>query len=508
MRWPGLTSLSPPHLMFTVLMVVLLGLVFTTFPRYEFTTDDVNGYVRANQAFAFLSSAGADHVGVGTFRIVNFYGAMPDVIALALQKAWRPLEYDSRHLVSALFGVIGVFYTWRLGSLLGGIWVGLIAAVLLTFNPIWLGYMFINIKDIPFATALLAASYHALWILGREERPSRLSWASMAIWSGLLATTKILGLLMLGVVVFIFLAALLFERREFQVRVIAIRVAGIALALVLGVLVCALLFWPQLFIYTPSQTLAVLLGFIDFTGNQSDVFFNGVSYPFGQIPRHYVVTHLLLSTPLFPLLLLFFSAPMAIWSGRFSLVGFTVVPLAFILVQALMHSPVYNGARHFLFIVPFMMAAAAVPLAAVATGKWPAWVKVGGAGALLAFMGASSLSMIKLFPYQYASYNSLVGGTEGAQGKFIIDVWRSAHREALRSLANSISPDYIYSIYSCGSLLNYSEYPQFRSVKNVESAMFIIALPHGCPASEFPGYRILAEVRRGNIVYASILGPR
>jgi Dolichyl-phosphate-mannose-protein mannosyltransferase len=505
MRWLGFAKMPLSHLMFTVFIVLLLITVFTTFHRYGFTTDDVNGFERAKMTFAFLSSAGAEQEGVGDFKITNFYGAMPDVIALALQKVFPSLGFDSRHLVSALFGVIGIYYTGRLASFFGGMWIGLIAAVLLTFNPLWLGYIFINIKDIPFATALLAASYHALWIQGREDQPNWLSWASLAIWSGLLATTKILGLPMLGIVVFILLAALLFERRELQVRVIAVRAAGVAAAVVLGTIACALLFWPQLFLYAPSQTLAVLLDFMDFSGWQGAVLLNGATYAYDQVPRYYVVTYLLISTPLFPLVLFFLAVPVAIWSGRFSVLGLVAVPLAFVLVQAITHSTVYNGARHFLFIIPFMMAAAAFPLAAFVTGKWPAWARAGGAVALLGFIGASSFSMIKLFPYQYSSYNSLVGGIEGAQGRFYIDVWRSGHREALRLLANSTSPGNVYPVYSCGSLMNYVEYRQFRPVRDPHQAVYIIALPRGCPVSRFQGFRTVAEVKRGNVVFASIL---
>lgn len=491
--------------MFTVLMVLLLITVFTTFHRYGFTSDDVHGFERAKNTFAFLSSAGADYQGVGDFKITNFYGAMPDVIALALQKAFPSLGFDSRHLVSALFGAIGIFYTCRLGSFFGGMWVGLIAAVLLTFNPMWLGYMFVNIKDIPFATALLAASYHALRILDHKERPNWLSWLALAVWSGLLATTKILGLPMLAVVGFILQTGLFIEYRQFDLRMMAIRLAGIAAAVVLGTMACAPLFWPQLFLYTPSQTFAILLDFMDFSGFHNDVLLNGVRYPPDQIPRYYAVTYLLITTPLFLLILLFSSVPFAILGRKFSLMGLIAVPLAFLLVQAVMHSLVYNGARHFLFIVPFMMVAAAFPLAAIVTGNWPVWTRAGGVVALIAFMGASSFNMMKLFPYQYSSYNLLVGGIEGAQGRFYIDVWRSAHREALRLLANSTSPGNVYAVYSCGSLMNYVGYSQFRPVRDPNRAMYIIALPRRCPVSRFHGFRTVAEVKRGNVLFASIL---
>src|SRR5206468_5915954 len=196
----------------TVLLALLLAMIGATFFRYGFTTDDVNGVVRARNLLRFLASGGTDSSNVGVFNSFNFYGVMPDFLALLLQRALPFLGFDARHLVSALFGAGGIYYAWRLGDALGGRWTGPVAALLLTFNPMWLGYMFVNIKDIPFATCLLAASYHGFRVLTDEARPSWRSWVGVGLWSGLLATTKLLGLPMLGGVTLALVAFALLER--------------------------------------------------------------------------------------------------------------------------------------------------------------------------------------------------------------------------------------------------------------------------------------------------------
>ncbi len=151
------------------------------------------------------------------------------------------------------------------------------------------------------------------------------------------------------------------------------------------------------------------------------------------------------------------------------------------------------------------MIAAAFPLASAFNRERPAWARFAGVGALAAFMAVSSFNMAALFPYQYSSYNLLVGGIEGAQGRFYVDVWRSAHREALGLLAASTEPGKSYTVFSCGSLMNFTDHPKFKPSQDPVQADYVIALPRGCPVSGFPGHRTIAEVKRGNVVFASIL---
>ena len=137
-----------------------------------------------------------------------FHGTAPDVIAMALQKVIPQLSYDSRHLIFALFGVAGVDYVYRLGSKFIDEWTGVFAALFLAVTPMWFGYMFINHKDIPFATLLLAASYYTLLALTGHPTP-RGFWLKTGLAIGLLAATKFVGLVLLLFVVAVYLAWLL-----------------------------------------------------------------------------------------------------------------------------------------------------------------------------------------------------------------------------------------------------------------------------------------------------------
>ena len=157
-----------------VLTAALLAVVMVSYASYGFTTDEARGFERASRVYAFLSSAGNDN-RIASFSVANYYGAAPDVLTLLLQKLVPFLSYDARHLVFALFGVVGILYVYKFGSTFASAWTGGFAALFLATTPMWFGYMFINHKDIPFAAMLSASSYYSLVTLTASETP-RLLW--------------------------------------------------------------------------------------------------------------------------------------------------------------------------------------------------------------------------------------------------------------------------------------------------------------------------------------------
>ena len=67
-----------------------------------------------------------------------------------------PLElFETRRLLGAIVGMIGLAVTWRLGRRVGGPLAGLAALLLLALCPTFYGHMFINPKDAPFAVAMV-----------------------------------------------------------------------------------------------------------------------------------------------------------------------------------------------------------------------------------------------------------------------------------------------------------------------------------------------------------------
>ena len=56
--------------------------------------------------------------------------------------------------MGAAVGILGLFVTWRMGRRVGGPLAGLIALLLLATCPLYVGHMFMNPKDAPFAVAM------------------------------------------------------------------------------------------------------------------------------------------------------------------------------------------------------------------------------------------------------------------------------------------------------------------------------------------------------------------
>ena len=94
-----------------VLILVLLCVVFTTYDRYGFTTDEDRGLLRAERNLSQSSPSGRVRRPPD---IDLFHGAAPDVIASLLQKSFPTLSYDSRSSRLAVFGFAGVYLRLRL----------------------------------------------------------------------------------------------------------------------------------------------------------------------------------------------------------------------------------------------------------------------------------------------------------------------------------------------------------------------------------------------------------
>ncbi len=85
------------------------------------------------------------------------YGGGFDIVATLAAKILPFGLFETRRLVGAAVGLIGLFVAWRLGRRLGGPFAGLMTLVLLAACPLYYGHMFINAKDGPFAAVTVIA---------------------------------------------------------------------------------------------------------------------------------------------------------------------------------------------------------------------------------------------------------------------------------------------------------------------------------------------------------------
>ena len=130
---------------------------------------------------------------------------------------------------------------------------GLFAALFLAATPMWFGYMFINHKDIPFATLLLASTHYSLIAL-TYNFVSRSLLLKTGAAIGLLAGTKLAGLLLLPLVVAVFFGSLFWLPRVFEVpKNLTRRIVRLVAVAALGCVVGLFLFFPQLFLGQINQ---------------------------------------------------------------------------------------------------------------------------------------------------------------------------------------------------------------------------------------------------------------
>jgi len=125
-----------------------------TYRDYGLGWDD---YVHAEYGGLLLKLYESGFADQRALSFVNLYayGGGFDLVSTVIAKALHLDLWETRRLVGAIVGVIGLMLTWRLGRRLGGPIAGAIAVALLAVSPLYYGNMFMNAKDSPFAVAMV-----------------------------------------------------------------------------------------------------------------------------------------------------------------------------------------------------------------------------------------------------------------------------------------------------------------------------------------------------------------
>ncbi|HLO14025.1 MAG TPA: hypothetical protein VK206_04290, partial [Anaerolineales bacterium] len=113
--------------------------------------------------------------------------------------------------------------------------------------------------------------------------------------------------------------------------------------------------------------------------------------------------------------------------------GFALPLLGLMLFQP----PLYHNFRQALFLIPAMVMLAAFTLELVFSKLPQTWARV---LVIVAIAWPGIYSSIKLYPYEYVYYNSLVGGIAGATDRYELDYWRTSLHEMAIDL-NELAPE-------------------------------------------------------------------
>lgn len=406
------------------LVLVSLVVIFLTYTDYGITWDEDLQARYGEMALDYFISGGRD-TSYDEHYNLRYYGALFEMICAALYRVTGGDPYATRHLCIALTALAAVVATMLMARRWGGWKAALFAGLALTMMPRFYGHSFNNSKDIPFACCFALAMLAILSLLGAK----RLTWRHALLTGaaiGLALSMRMGGLLLFG-----FLAAALLVKHvtqeEWRNSPRALKLAAIV-AVAWAVMVA---FWPWAHENVFLNPVEAFRAITDFEASK-EVRFAGEFIFSQEVPRYYLPWYLLITTPLS--LLLLAAAGMAVVirdqvkdpRSTAALLGLVVqLWLCFPIVYFVIFRPtVYDGIRHFLFLLPAMALLAGIGAARMASSRMLLTVL------MLVLLLWPVNDLFILHPYQSSYFNAIVGGVKGASEDYDTDYWASSYKEA------------------------------------------------------------------------------
>lgn len=421
------------------IVAIVAGL---TFQDYGLGWDD---YTHAEYADLLLKMYGTGFKDTGALSFANLYmyGGGFDMAAALLNKL-VPFElFETRRLLGAVVGIVGLGVTWRVGRRIGGPIAGLATLLLLALCPTFYGHMFMNPKDAPFAVAMIILVLGLVRLAQEYPKPSTHTVLIIGLGAGLSLGSRVLGGLALIYALIGFLPLWIADVRTQGVREAAHRFAHVCYVLlpglVLGYLVMGLI-WPWSIIETGNPFHAVTY-FSHFFEKPWKEMFDGALVSVPDMPWSYLPTLFALQMPEILLGLaaagvagtvLSLLRPGASPKRRTVLLVLTLAAMLPLVIAMVKRPALYNGIRHFIFVIPPMAV-----LGGVAFGRLIEWLKRHGRGAqsvataVFVFGLALPLTeMVRLHPYQYTHFNHIAGTVRAADARYMLDYWGLAFKQA------------------------------------------------------------------------------
>jgi hypothetical protein len=498
-----------------------------TFRDYGLGWDD---YTHAEYADLLLRMFGSGFKDTHALSFANLYmyGGGFDMVAALLHKV-IPLElFETRRLLGAIVGVIGLAVTWRLGRRVGGPLAGLAALLLLAVCPTFYGHMFMNPKDAPFAVAMVILMLGLVRLAEEYPQPSPRTILIVGLGAGLSIGSRILGGLALVYALAGFVPLLVDEIRSHGGREAGRRFLHVLYVLmpglILGYLVMGLIWpWSIMEADNPFQALTYFSHFFEKPWKEM---FDGALVSVPDMPWSYLPTlfalqlpEVLLGLSIAGVIGAFVVLPRNDVTARRKTI---LLMLAFaatlpLLIAMVKRPALYNGIRHFIFVIPPMTALAGT---AFAWGlnwlgdnrrSWqPAAVALFAFGLLLP-LG----EMIRLHPYQYTHFNHIAGTVREADDRFMLDYWGLALKQASDGLREQIADRHDtpprgrkWKVAVCGPQrpAQVALGPDFTIGWDSHAADFAMTLGEFyCKGLTAP---VLVEIKRDDVVFARVYDIR
>ena len=350
-------------------------------------------------------------------------------------------EASAWHLVNFLFFQLGVYFLYRLSRRWMKPASALAASALFSWQPLLWGHSFINPKDPPFLVCFLASvclGFEMVNHLADESKTGTQKISAVilpGIFLGLATSIRVLGPLA-GLLVIAY--AIWSSRRKLKQVIPPLFIYGLVTTLAM------LASWPFLW-ENPIARFIEVFRLMSDNPTQLSVLFDGEVFRANDMPRRYL-PFMLAATLTEPVWLLFFiGSASGFWAAfkrrqdpdrRVSLI---LVLLWFLILlgYVLIRQPaLYDGLRHFMFILPPVFILGGIGFEFLMERFGIFWLR---AGLVFLLLLPEPIGILQLHPYEYAYYNSFVGGTGAVFREYETEYWLTCYKEAVERLDEMVS---------------------------------------------------------------------
>lgn len=485
------------HIVFILLMCLWIGVAFGTYKDYGITADEEKNYLNGKRWISYYTSGTnlqtiKDQIALqGDSPLFDThnrtYSALLTLLNTFDYYEWFHLQ--NMLLAVILFVLIYIFIFCETNNSLYSV----LTVLMLMLTPRILGHIPANPKDIPFAIIYYLA-LSMIVLLAKKENLMKL--LILGIVFGLSHSLRFIGVTLY--IIYIFTEIL--NKRTVINIVLNLIIIG-----TIGIFVNMILF-PHLganFFYGLSDMISASKSFEAWDGR---IIYFGQVLSKHERPGSYLFVWIFITTPVYILIGWIYSIKF-IKNSTISILNFAL--LLNLGLYLMFHPVIYNGLRHFLYLVPIIVTVSLLAfykLLAVPISSKKAFL------ARLLLIGLIGINLVKitydiatLYPYQYVYFNELIGGLKGAKDKFDLEYWGASYKEAAAWLrAQPFS-----NVYSCNvsSAVWYYAQGNYQMVDSSDKADYIVCDYDNLQLSNFNAEEIF-YVDRSGVKIISVLKTR
>jgi hypothetical protein len=436
-----------------ILFVFYVIIIIFTFLDYGITYDENWHYTYGEHIVQWFSSGFQDK-GALTYWTLPLQGGFSGTLARLATRISPLGDFETSHLVNAIFGFLGVVGAFKLSRFLGGPFAGFLSVLFLILTPRFYGHTFNNPVDIPMATFSIFVVYYLIRTVSFLPHPPKALIAKLGLVLGLALAVRVGAVILVGYIVLAFCLWLAYRylfklktkgnNTNLNFRSSLLKISGTFSFICIIAYLVMLCWWPAAQIrpiYMPAKGLWYATRF----GYSIDVFFEGMVFSNKNLPWYYVLKWFLITLPEFYfiafgvgliLVSIFLSKTkkeLRLQDNRNALEIVILVAAATLpIIYTVTGVVEYDGIRHYLFVIPFLAVIAAVSIVKLFRRVFLSFISTAVAVIVFASMALTVVDMVQLHPHQYIFFNRLFGGSIAeAADAFETDYWGNSYKEGV-----------------------------------------------------------------------------